>query len=256
MTGLLDHVLAVLGGRVRAGGRSQTGFPQGFLICAADFGSASMTTAPTFSCPLSTTIRCHASSLRSDKIFTLHIRRTSTSLGELAVLHPQAGISGICDAPAKEGAIEFLLHHGKEQPCDMLRVLQFVFGGFHNSDGIRLIVIAGKRTDRRRPALTSCRCRRLRRMVCDRAAAVFDEMPCDFLAVHQLIHAFAAAVQVHVVVAADSGEVGKVCNDRGLLAAEGQVDEILQLKKLPACGPSPETARPRPLSKLSSRLAR
>ena len=34
------------------------------------------------------------------------------------------------------------------------------------------------------------------------------------------------------MVAANSGEVGKVCNDRGLLAAEGQVDEVLQLEQL------------------------
>ena len=34
------------------------------------------------------------------------------------------------------------------------------------------------------------------------------------------------------MVAADGGEVGKVGDDRGLLAAEGQVDEILQLEKL------------------------
>ena len=34
------------------------------------------------------------------------------------------------------------------------------------------------------------------------------------------------------MVTADGGEVGKVGNDRGLLAAEGQVDEILQLEKL------------------------
>ena len=32
--------------------------------------------------------------------------------------------------------------------------------------------------------------------------------------------------------AADGGEVGKVGNDCGLLAAEGQVDEILQFKQL------------------------
>jgi len=32
------------------------------------------------------------------------------------------------------------------------------------------------------------------------------------------------------------GEAGKVCNDRGLLAAEGQVDEILQFKKLQLVG--------------------
>jgi len=48
----------------------------------------------------------------------------------------------------------------------------------------------------------------------------------------QFIHTCAAAVQVHVMVAADGGEVGKVGDDRGLLAAEGQVDEILQFKKL------------------------
>jgi len=34
------------------------------------------------------------------------------------------------------------------------------------------------------------------------------------------------------VVTANSGEVGKIGDDRGLLAAEGQVDEILQLEKL------------------------
>ena len=33
------------------------------------------------------------------------------------------------------------------------------------------------------------------------------------------------------MVTANSGEVGKVGDDRGLLAAEGQVDEILQLEK-------------------------
>ena len=38
------------------------------------------------------------------------------------------------------------------------------------------------------------------------------------------------------MVTANSGEVGKVGNDRGLLAAEGQVDEILQLKKLQLVG--------------------
>ena len=34
------------------------------------------------------------------------------------------------------------------------------------------------------------------------------------------------------MVTANSGEVGKVGDDRGLLAAEGQVDEILQLEQL------------------------
>ena len=57
----------------------------------------------------------------------------------------------------------------------------------------------------------------------DRAAAAFNELPCGSLAVQrvQFIHACAAAVQVHVVVTANSGEVRKVGDDRGLLAAEG-----------------------------------
>ena len=38
------------------------------------------------------------------------------------------------------------------------------------------------------------------------------------------------------MVTADGGEVGKVGDDRGLLAAEGQVDEIFQLKKLQLVG--------------------
>ena len=38
------------------------------------------------------------------------------------------------------------------------------------------------------------------------------------------------------MVAANSGEVGKVSNDRGLLAAESKVDEILQLEKLQLVG--------------------
>ena len=41
---------------------------------------------------------------------------------------------------------------------------------------------------------------------------------------------------VHVVVAADGGEVGKVGDARSLLAAEGQVDEILQLEQIPLVG--------------------
>ena len=115
----------------------------------------------------------------------------------------------------------------------MFCVLRLVFGGHRNGDDIRLIVIAGEEA-----AVVDLL--QLHAVVVDHAVggdcavAVFDELPCGFLAVQrvQLIHACAAAVQVHVVVAADGGEVGKVGDDRSLLAAEGQVDEILQLEKL------------------------
>ena len=111
------------------------------------------------------------------------------------------------------------------------------FGGHRNGDGVRLIVIAGEE-----PAIVDLF--QLHAVVVDhtvgrdRAAAAFNELPCGSLAVQrvQFIHACAAAVQVHVVVAADGGEVGKVGDDRGLLAAEGQVDEILQLEQLQFVG--------------------
>ena len=114
----------------------------------------------------------------------------------------------------------------------MLRIPRFGFGGHRNGDGIRLIVIAGEE-----PAVVDLL--QLHAVVVDHAvgsdfaAAVFDEPPRSFLAIQfvQLIHTCAAAVQVHVVVTANSGEVGKVGDDRGLLAAEGQVDEILQFEK-------------------------
>ena len=47
--------------------------------------------------------------------------------------------------PAKEGAVDLLLHHGEEQPCDVFCVLRLGFGGHRNGDGVRLIVIAGKK---------------------------------------------------------------------------------------------------------------
>ena len=46
--------------------------------------------------------------------------------------------------PPQEGAVDLLLHHGEEQPCDMLRVLRFGFRGHRNGDDVRLIVIAGE----------------------------------------------------------------------------------------------------------------
>ena len=115
----------------------------------------------------------------------------------------------------------------------MLRVLRLTFGGHRNGDGVRLIVVAGEE-------LAVVDLLQLHAVVVDhavgrdRAAAAFDELPCDFLAVQriQFLCFGTASVQVHVMVAADGGEVGKVGNDCGLLAAEGQVDEILQLKKL------------------------
>ena len=125
----------------------------------------------------------------------------------------------------------------------MLRVLRFGFRGHRNGDDIRLVVITGEES-----AIVDLF--QLHAVVVDhtigrdRAAAVFDEPPYGFLSIQfvQFIHACTAAVQVHVMVAADGGEVGKVCNDRGLLAAEGQVDEI-HTGGTDACGHSSGSIR-------------
>jgi hypothetical protein len=112
-------------------------------------------------------------------------------------------------------------------------VLRLVFGCQRNGERIRLVIIA-------REFSALVKLLQLHAVVVDhavggdRAAAVFNELPHGFLAVQriQFLCFGTASVQVHVMVTANSGEVGKVCNDRGLLAAEGQVDEILQLEQL------------------------
>ena len=50
---------------------------------------------------------------------------------------------------------------------------------------------------------------------------------CSIREIVQQIKDSGKVAMVHVVVTANSGEVRKVCNDCSLLAAEGQVDEIL-----------------------------
>ena len=57
---------------------------------------------------------------------------------------------------------------------------------------------------------------------------VEDQIQCCLACIQsfQLLHGDAAAMQVHVVIPAYLLQVGKVCDDRGLLTAEGQVDEV------------------------------
>ena len=119
----------------------------------------------------------------------------------------------------------------------MFCVLRLGFGDHRNGDGVRLIVVAGEE-----PSAVDLF--QLHAVVVDhtvgrhRAAAAFDELPCCCLTIQciQFLRFGAAAVQVHVVIPANGGEVRKVCNDCSLLAAEGQVDQILQFKKLQLVG--------------------
>ena len=50
----------------------------------------------------------------------VHVQPVKDFVWEPAILQAQTNLRWICDAPAKEGAVDLLLHHGKEQPCDML----------------------------------------------------------------------------------------------------------------------------------------
>ena len=107
----------------------------------------------------------------------------------------------------------------------MLCVLRLAFGGHRNRDGIRLIVVAGEES-------SVVDLLQLHAIIIDhtvgrdRTAAALDKPPCCCLTIQciQFLRFGAAAVQIHVVIPANSGEVRKICDDRGLLAAEGQVD--------------------------------
>ena len=173
-------------------------------------------------------IKCLHQCIEFTDVNMVHVQQVKDFVWEPAILQAQTNLRWICDAPAKEGAVDFLLHHREKHPCDVFCVLWLGFGGHCNGDGVRLIVVTGEES-------TIVDLLQLHAVVvdhtvgCDRAAAAFDELPCGFLAIQriQFLCFGAAAMQVHVMVAADGGEVGKVGNDRGLLAAEGQVDEIL-----------------------------
>ena len=68
----------------------------------------------------------------------------------------------------------------------------------------------------------------------DRAATGIDEQDCGFHAIQilQFLNTCTAAIEIHIVVTANRLQIGKVGDDRGLLTAEGQVDEVFQLEQL------------------------
>ena len=115
----------------------------------------------------------------------------------------------------------------------MLGILRLGFGGRRNHSGTRLIVITWEE-------LTVIYLLQLHAVIIDHAvgrdcaAAALDKLSCRFLTIQrfQLGNSCTASVQVHVVVTANSGKVREICDDCGLLAAESQVDKILQLGKL------------------------
>ena len=58
----------------------------------------------------------------------VHVQQVKDFVWEPAILQAQTNLRWICDAPAKEGAVDLLLNHGEEQPCDVFCVLRFGFG--------------------------------------------------------------------------------------------------------------------------------
>ena len=65
----------------------------------------------------------------------------------------------------------------------------------------------------------------------DRLAAAVDQQQGGFGAVQvfQLLRPGAAAIQVQKMAAPYGFQIGKVCNDRGLLAAEREIDEVFNV---------------------------
>ena len=90
-------------------------------------------------------IKCLHQCIEFTDVNMVHVQQVKDFVWEPAILQAQPNLRWICDAPAKEGAVDLLLHHGEEQPCDVFGVLRLGFGGHRNGDGVRLIVIAGKK---------------------------------------------------------------------------------------------------------------
>ena len=68
----------------------------------------------------------------------------------------------------------------------------------------------------------------------DRSSAAVDEQDRGFRTVQilQLLNTGSTAVEIHVMLTTDLLQIGEVRDDRCLLTAEGQVDEVFQLKQL------------------------
>ena len=65
----------------------------------------------------------------------------------------------------------------------------------------------------------------------DRLAAAVDQQQGGFNAIQafQFLHPGAAAVQIYKMAAPYSLQMGKVCDDRGPLGAEREIDEVLDI---------------------------
>ena len=164
--------------------------------------------------------------------FSIHIQQHIHLIWKLIIFQPQAGIRWIGDSRSLEGAVDLLLCHRKVKPSDMLGILWIRLSGHRNGNGIWFVIVARKE-------LTVVEQLHLHAVVvdhtigCNRAATVPDKQPCRFLTVQrlQLVNSCAAAVQVHVVIPANRIEVREIRDNCNLLAAEAQVDKVLQLKK-------------------------
>ena len=94
-------------------------------------------------------------------------------------------------------------------------------------------------------------------VACDGTFSAFNQKNCRFLTIQmfQLLGAGTSTVGIQIVAAANGCQVRKIRNNRCLLAAEGQVDQILHAGEIQLSAMAWNCVYS-PTSKLSSRLAR
>ena len=241
MTGFLDHIFAVLGRCMGAGGKLKlvqvlcqmpdlhSVFRLGHGDHCAQFLTVIVGEAVHDLCQL----------IELVDAFILKIQRHIHFIGEHTLVKPEAHILRVSDAGAGHGTLDLTFGRGKVDPCDVFGVLRLQPGGQCHHEHRRLIEVC-------REVLSIIGLFQLHAVVINhavaghRASTAVNEQEGGFLCVQifQLLYAGTAAVGIHIVVTANGFQVREVCDNGGFLTAEGQVDEVFHVGQIQLLGHS------------------
>ena len=170
-------------------------------------------------------------------VFTAKVQCHIHFLREHAITHAETHVFGIDDAAALYGTLDLSFGCGEVYPGDVFGILRFLPGNQSHHDHIRFIVVAGE-------MLSIVELRELHTVVinhavaCDGTFAAFNQKNCCFLTIQmfQFLGAGTSTVGIQIMAAANGCQVRKIRNNRCLLAAEGQVDQILHAGEIQLFG--------------------
>ena len=124
-----------------------------------------------------------------------------------------------------------MLGAGQEQPSDLICIFRLLPGGKPYRQQIRLVVVTGE-------VAAVIELLQFHPVIIDHAIRgnpsfkmIEDQVQSELAAIQplELLDSAAPTLHRHVVLPPNGVQVGEVCDDRGLLAAKGQIDEILYI---------------------------